>query len=63
MVFNQVVTYQSILSFDAFFLSCALVESPTCDLQNNRLLMRNIVFMCFAANNILLMRTANHAEV
>lgn len=63
MVFNKVVTYQSNLAFDPFFLSCTLADSPTRDLQNKGVLMRNTVFMCFATNNILLIGTASHADV
>ena len=55
------------LSFPANFSSFSLAESPPHDLQitaykiNNGLLMHNVIQLCLAADNILLMRKWNHA--
>ena len=42
-----------------FFLSIG--REPTAWPENNGLLMRNVVLICLAANNILLMRKWNQA--
>ena len=56
---------QWLLSFDANFSSFSLAESPPRHLQklptNNSLLMRNVIQLCLAANNILFMRKRKHA--
>ena len=59
------------LSIDSFILFFSLAENPLRDLQRtyffptkHGLRMRTIVLlMCFAANNILLMRNSNYAIV
>ena len=45
-------------SFNANFCSFSLVESPP---TNSGLLMHNVLQVCLAANNILLMHKWNHA--
>ena len=58
---------ERILSFDADCSSFSLAESHhvTCKKlpTNNGLPMHNVLQLCFAANNILLMRKRNHAFI